>query len=135
MNHSILTSSKQFFFSHYNEISLRLTPPAAKVKLQQSYIYLMEICCSGTLQLMLVGGIIPEVPIQIFLVNEAELLPDNNFLAHWKGESNPFSIPHCNVDCLDLVDLVPCNGLNTQDRQLKLGYFGKSPILKETESG
>lgn len=65
-NNSILTLSRQFFFSPYNEISLKLTPPAAKVQLQQSYIYLMEICCSGILQLILVGDIICEVPIQFF---------------------------------------------------------------------
>lgn len=66
VNNFILTLSRQFFFSPYNEMSLKLAPPAAKVKLQWSYICLMEICCSGTLQLILVADIIPEDPIQFF---------------------------------------------------------------------
>lgn len=54
------------FLSPHNEMSLKLTPPAAKVKFQQNGIYLMEICWSGILQLILVGDVVPEIPAQFF---------------------------------------------------------------------
>lgn len=91
-------------------MSLKLTPPAVKVRFQQDDIYLMEIRWSGILQLILVGDVIPEIPAQFFfLESETELLPANYFLAHSKGENNPFSILHCNIRCLDLVS---SNGLS-----------------------
>lgn len=91
------------FFSHHKEVSLKLPPPAVKVNFQQNYICMMELYFSGILQLILVGDVVPEIPAHFFfLENETETRPDSYILAHWKGENSPFSILHCNIDCLDL---------------------------------
>lgn len=88
-------------------MSLKLPRPAAKVKFQQNDMYLTEICWSGILQLVM--SFLKSL-LNFFLERETEPVPDNYFLAHGKGETHPFSILHCNTDCLDLI---PSNGPNT----------------------